>query len=63
MKLLIQVVQMRCQINHKCEIRNPFLIAKFGSFCVSSRKIAIFSRNMYILRSISPRLSERALQK
>ena len=34
LKLQVQVVQLRCQINHKCESRNPFLIAKFGSICV-----------------------------
>ena len=47
----------------KCQIRNLFLIAKFGNICVFSRKIAIFSLNMYTLRNISPRPSERTLEK
>ena len=34
------------------QMRNPFLFAKFGSISVFLGKIAIFSLNMYTLRSI-----------
>ena len=43
--------------------RNPFLIAKFGSISVFQERLLFFSFSMYTLPSISPRLSQRTLQK